>query len=160
MNRPRKSLHPFPLVIQDCWFAARNLASVSPTVRRVRGLAPGSGSLIFARTLSFLSAAAFESRTFRGPNSLSLRLFFIDGPCDCLVGRMHPSAWRTVCREDRLRKPRRISRAPLHSEGVASSAGVLPRIETKSVCGLVGIPARRNPMQEAHRRGTIAMPAA
>src|SRR5258705_1871751 len=82
VNRPRKSLHPFPLVIHDCWLAARSLASVRPTVRLARGLAPESGSLIFARTLSFLSAAAFESRTSRGPNSLSLRLFFIGVPCD------------------------------------------------------------------------------
>jgi hypothetical protein len=116
VNRPRKSLHPFPLVIHDCWFAARSLASVSPTVRRARGLAPRSGSLIFARTLSFLSAVAFESRTSRGPNSLSLRLFFIAVPCDLVFARMQPSEWRTIRRGDRLSKPMRVPRAPFAKE--------------------------------------------
>src|SRR5450759_2777432 len=84
VKRPRKSLQPFPLVIHDCWFAARSLASVRPTVRRTRGLAPGSGSLILASVFSFLSSIAPASRTFRGPNSLSLR--FISSLClvvDC-----------------------------------------------------------------------------
>jgi hypothetical protein len=79
VNRPNKSLQPFELVIHDCWFAARSLASVKPIVRRARGLAPESGSLILASVCSFLSVVAVASRFFAGPNSLSLRLFFIVG---------------------------------------------------------------------------------
>jgi hypothetical protein len=77
VNRPNKSLQPFELVIHDCWFAARSLASVKPIVRRARGLVPESGSLILASVCSFLSVVAAASRFFVGPNSLSLRLFFI-----------------------------------------------------------------------------------
>ena len=79
VKRPRKSLQPFALVIHDCWFAARSLASVKPTVRRVRGLAPASGSLILARVFSFLSSIAPASGASGGPNSRSLRFFFITG---------------------------------------------------------------------------------
>jgi hypothetical protein len=91
VKRPRKSLQPFPLVIHDCWFAARSLASVRPTVRRARGLAPGSGSLILASVFSFLSSVAPASLTFRGPNSLSLR--FISSLClvvDCQANAVVP----------------------------------------------------------------------
>lgn len=88
-------------------------------MRRVRGLAPGSGSLIFARALSRFSAAAFESRASRGPNSLSLRLFFIGVPCDCLVERMLPSEWRATHRDDRMSKSRRVS----ESDARTSPAG-------------------------------------
>jgi hypothetical protein len=59
-----------------------------------------------------LSAAASESRTSLRPNSLSLRLFFIGVPCDCLVRRLQPSERGTIHRGDRLPKTRNVSRAP------------------------------------------------
>ena len=43
---------------------------------------PGSGSLIFASVFS-LSAVEPASQIFRGPNSRSLRLFFIAVLVDC-----------------------------------------------------------------------------
>jgi len=111
VKRPRKSLQPFPLVIHDCWFAARSLASVRPTVRRARGLAPGSGSLILASVFSFLSSVAPASRTFRGPNSLSLR--FISSLClvvDCRANAVVPrgddsSGNPAIVLEPRVRYP-------------------------------------------------------
>ena len=77
VNRPNKSLHPFELVIHDCWLAARRRASVRPIVRRALGLESESGSLILASVCSFLSAAAAASAPGRGPNSLSLKVFFM-----------------------------------------------------------------------------------
>lgn len=77
VNRPNKSLHPLELVIHDCWLAARRRASVRPIVRRALGLESGSGSLILASVCSFLSAAAAASAPGRGPNSLSLKVFFM-----------------------------------------------------------------------------------
>ena len=77
VNRPNKLLHPFELVIHDCWLAARRRASVRPIVRRALGLESESGSLILARVCSFLSAAAAASAPGRGPNSLSLKVFFM-----------------------------------------------------------------------------------
>jgi hypothetical protein len=78
VKRPRKSLHPFELVIQDCWFAARSLCSVRPIVRRARGLAEcASISLILASVCSFLSIVGAVSAVCRGPKSFSLRVFFI-----------------------------------------------------------------------------------
>ncbi len=77
VNRPNKSLQPFELVIHDCLLAARRRASVRPIVRRALGLESESGSLIFASVCSFLSAAAAASAPAFGPNSLSLRFFFI-----------------------------------------------------------------------------------
>ncbi len=77
MKRPKKLLHPPVLVIHDFWFAARSRCSVKPTVRRARGLEPGSASLIMASVFSFLSAVAFTAGFSRGPNNFSLSPIFI-----------------------------------------------------------------------------------
>src|SRR6185436_16303122 len=73
VKRPKKSLQPFPLLIHDCRFAARSRSSVRPMVRRVRGLAPESGSFIFASVCSFLSGVDLA---WRAPNSFSASVFF------------------------------------------------------------------------------------
>src|SRR5205814_10189092 len=78
VKRPKKSLQPFVLVIQDCLLRARSLCSVNPTVRRVRDLVEvASDSLTLASAFSFLLAAVSASPLLRVPNSLSFRVFFI-----------------------------------------------------------------------------------
>lgn len=90
MKRPRKSLHPFVLVIHDCLFAARSLSSVRPTVQRARGLGePRSISLILASVFSFLSVVESVSGISRGPNSFFMRFLFITGLAGSLESRLN-----------------------------------------------------------------------
>jgi len=79
MKRPKKSLHPFVLVIHDCLLRARSLCSVNPIVRWTRGgfVEVVSVSLMAASVCSFLTAAAPAVFLVLEPNSLPVRLFII-----------------------------------------------------------------------------------
>jgi hypothetical protein len=80
VNRPKKSLQPLVLVVQDCLLRARSLCSVNPIVRwRTGGLsAVVSTSLIAASVCSFLIAAAAALGFSRGPNSISIKLLIVN----------------------------------------------------------------------------------
>ena len=78
LKRPSRLLQPLPLVIQDCSFAARSLASVIPTVRRGRGLAATvSTSLIISSAFCFVTGVGRFSAGLRDGRKRSIRLFFI-----------------------------------------------------------------------------------
>jgi len=79
MKRPKKSLHPFVLVIHDCLLRARSLCSVNPIVRWTRGgfVEVVSVSLMAASVCSFLTAAVPAVFLVLDPNSLPVRLFII-----------------------------------------------------------------------------------
>src|SRR5438105_3386877 len=81
MKRPKKSLHPFVLVIHDCLLRARSLCSVNPIVRLTRGgfVEVVSASLMAASVCSFLIAAASAFCLVLAPNSVCLRLSFMYG---------------------------------------------------------------------------------